>query len=399
MRKKETLWTGQFLLLLAVTLFSGAAGMMTIPLVTEYAMTVGADLTMASTVSGLMSIAGMIVCPFAGLLADRISRKWILVVANLGYALGFFCHIFCRNLVLLIIVRTWTGVFFGVTNVVNIAYSSNYISKERMGEGLGYIALSSIVAQAFGPSVGIWLLEASGYTMTFAGAGLSALLTMFIILIMPDKDEKKNPALARRKIALKDLFAVEFTSFMLMAVLLSGANGLVNTYVKLIARERNIENIALFFTVYSAAMVVLRPLVGKLMDKKGVFIILFPGFFFAAAGMVLIGIGSSLAIMLAAGVFKALGQGSCTPSMQAYCVKSLDKSRAGVASSTIMIGQSIGNAVTPILGSFVVKAAGYEIMFIGAGIVVLAGGLLLLLIQRRLDKKEPILRLENIQGN
>ena len=61
-----------------------------------------------------------------------------------------------------------------------------------------------------------------------------------------------------------------------------------------------------------------------------------------------------------------------------------------------MIGQSIGNAVTPILGSFVVKAAGYEIMFIGAGIVVLAGGLLLLLIQRRLDKKESILRLENI---
>ena len=245
MRKKETLWTGQFLLLLAVTLFSGAAGMMTIPLVTEYAMTVGADLTMASTVSGLMSIAGMIVCPFAGLLADRISRKWILVVANLGYALGFFCHIFCRNLVFLMIVRTWTGVFFGVTNVVNIAYSSNYISKERMGEGLGYIALSSIVAQAFGPSVGIWLLEANGYTMTFAGAGLSALLTMFIILIMPDKDEKKDPALARRKIALKDLFAVEFTSFMLMAVLLSGANGLVNTYVKLIAKERNIENLSL----------------------------------------------------------------------------------------------------------------------------------------------------------
>ena len=53
------------------------------PLVTEYAMTVGADLTMASTVSGLMSITGMIACPFAGLLADRISRKWILVFANL----------------------------------------------------------------------------------------------------------------------------------------------------------------------------------------------------------------------------------------------------------------------------------------------------------------------------
>ena len=135
-------------------------------------------------------------------------------------------------------------------------------------------------------------------------------------------------------------------------------------------------------------MVVLRPLTGKLMDKKGVFIILIPSFFFAAVGMFFVGVGSTLAMMLAAGVFKAMGQGSGTPSIQAYCVKSLDKSRAGVASSTILIGQSIGNAVSPILGSFVVKAAGYETLFIGAGITVLAGGLLLLIIQRNLDKKK-----------
>lgn len=388
MGKNGKLWSGQFLLLLCVTLFNGAAGMMTIPLVTEYAMTVGADLTMASTVSGLMSITGMIACPFAGLLADRISRKWILVFANLGYFICFVCHAFCGDLVSLMIVRGLTGIFFGVTNVVNIAYSANYIPKERMGEGLGYLALANIVAQAFGPSVGIWLLESFGYTMTFIGAGVSALITMVIILIIPDREGKKDPALAKRKIVLKELFAIEFTSFMLMAVLFSGANGLVSTYIKLIAKERNIENIALFFTFYSAAMVVLRPLTGKLMDKKGVFIILIPSFFFAAVGMFFVGVGSTLAMILAAGVFKAMGQGSGTPSIQAYCVKSLDKSRAGVASSTILIGQSIGNAVSPILGSFVVKAAGYETLFIGAGIIVLAGGLLLLMIQRNLDKKK-----------
>lgn len=390
MRKENTLWTWQFILLLCITLFNGAAGMMTIPLVTEYAMTVGADLTMASTVSGLMSIVSMVVCPLAGLLADRISRKKILVFANLGYGIGFVLHAFCTNLVSLFIVRSFTGIFFGVTNVVNIAYSSNYITKERMGEGLGYVSLSSIVAQAIGPSIGIWLLEASGYAMTFIGAGVSAFITMGIILLMPDKEGKKDLSQAKKGIVLKDMFAVEFTCFMLMAVVFSSANGLVSTYIKLIAKERNIENIAMFFTVYSASMIVLRPVTGKLIDKKGVFIILIPAFFFAAFGMFCIGYGTTLGVMLAAALFKALGQGSGTPSMQAYCVKSLDKSRAGVASSTILIGQSIGNAVSPILGSFVVKASGYETMFAGSGVIVLVGGLVLLVIQRGLDKKKQL---------
>lgn len=389
MTKKATLWTWEFVLLLCITLFNGVAGMMTIPLVTEFAMTIGADLTMASTVSGLMSIVSMVVCPIAGFLADRISRKKILVFANLGYGLGFILHAFCTNLVSLFIVRSFTGIFFGVTNVVNIAYSANYISRERMGEGLGYVSLASIVAQAMGPSIGIWLLDSSGYAMTFIGAGLSAIVTMTIVLIMPDKEGKKDLSQAK-KIVLKDLFALEFTGFMLMAVLFSSANGLVSTYIKLIARERNIENIALFFTVYSASMVVLRPLTGKLMDKKGVFIILIPAFFFAAFGMTCIGIGQSLGMMLAAGLFKALGQGSGTPSLQAYCVKTLDKSRAGVASSTILIGQSIGNAVSPIVGSFVVKSSGYEVLFLGAGAIVLSGGLILLMIQRTLDKKKQL---------
>ena len=42
MTKKATLWTWEFVLLLGITLFNGVAGMMTIPLVTEYALTIGA---------------------------------------------------------------------------------------------------------------------------------------------------------------------------------------------------------------------------------------------------------------------------------------------------------------------------------------------------------------------
>ena len=98
-------------------------------------------------------------------------------------------------------------------------------------------------------------------------------------------------------------------------------------------------------------------------------------------------VGSTFAMILAAGVFKAMGQGSGTPSIQAYCVKSLDKSRAGVTSSTILIGQSIGNAVSPILGSFVVRAADMK-HYSSAPASSSWQEDFVLMIQRNLDKKK-----------
>ena len=68
-------------------------------------------------------------------------------------------------------------------------------------------------------------------------------------------------------------------------------------------------------------------------------------------------------------------------------VKTLDKSKAGVATSTIMIGQNVGNAVAPIAGSFFVGPFGYEGMFCGFGVILLVAGMAILFLQSRVEKK------------
>ena len=59
-------------------------------------------------------------------------------------------------------------------------------------------------------------------------------------------------------------------------------------------------------------------------------------------------------------------------------MRTLDASKAGVAVSTIIIGQNLGNALAPIGGSFFVTAFGYEAMFCGMGVLTLLVGFLLL---------------------
>lgn len=383
-KKKVPLWTGTFLLLILLNLFYGAAGHMTLPLVADFAMTLGADLTLASTVAGLMPLVSLFVCPFAGLLSDRISRKKILVVASAGYGVALLLHSFANSVAMLMVLRLFTGIFFSLVTVTVIAFSTSYIPRERTGEGLGYAALATILAQAIGPAIGIWLSEIN-YSLTFAVSGVSALVCLVILLLIPNRQEPIKTQ--HKKFSINDLFAVKYVGFMLLAALFSSGNGLVSTYLKIIGDERGIGDISLFFTVYSVCMVALRPLTGKLLDKKGVYIILIPSVFFAALGIFLVGISYTLGLLIVASVAKALGQGSGTPSLQAHVVKTLDKSKAGVATSTIMIGQNVGNAVAPIAGSFFVGPFGYEGMFCGFGVILLVAGMAILFLQSRVEKK------------
>lgn len=116
-------------------------------------------------------------------------------------------------------------------------------------------------------------------------------------------------------------------------------------------------------------MVIFRPVMGSLHDKKGIYFIMIPAIITASLGVYLIGVGKTLAVMLLASIFKAIGQGTGTPSLQTEVIRKMDPSKSGVATSTVLIGMHIGNAFGPMLGGQLVTKIGYEKMFIGFAIV------------------------------
>lgn len=166
----------------------------------------------------------------------------------------------------------------------------------------------------------------------------------------------------------------------------SVVNSLVGNYLKMIATERAIPNIGLFFTVYSVVVFACRPFVGRLQDKKGLSAVLYPALFITAVSMVLIGKTNSLWVMLIAAGLKGIGQGTGAPCIQAECIKKLGRERSGVATSTCYIGQDLGMIIGPIAGSFVYNATDYAGVFnVGAIALLFVGGgaYLLYIITRR----------------
>ena len=108
---------------------------MTFPLVASFALDLGAELTVASSIAGIMSLIGMFMSPVAGVLSDRMNRKRLLMCTELFYALFLLGHAFATTIPFLVFLRAGTGVFFTINSVLTTAYASEFIPRDRMGRG------------------------------------------------------------------------------------------------------------------------------------------------------------------------------------------------------------------------------------------------------------------------
>ena len=98
--------------------------------------------------------------------------------------------------------------------------------------------------------------------------------------------------------------------------------------------ERNIQNYTMFFSVNALVLFLIRMVAGKLVDKKGLTIVITSSFFASAISMVLLAYASNLNMIVFAAILKAIGQGGGQVALQAECIKNVDAGKRGVAAST-----------------------------------------------------------------
>lgn len=390
----ERIWNRNFLLILIVNAMTGIASQMVTPLVSKYAISIGAPLTIAAAIASLMSISSLLCRPVSGAVTDMVNRKHLMMVASAVTALSVAGYSLASNVSVLVIMRTIHGISFSFMTVASMAFAAMYLPENKLGEGLGYLALGNILVQAVGPSLGLWLVDNVSYTACFIASAGFSLLGVIALSFVPYRkpativtDTNEFAPVKKRRFSLDSLIAKELIMYTVLIALFSCGNGLISTYLALVGDERGIENIAVFFTAYSLVLILVRPVSGKIFDKKGLSVILYPAYILFAIGMALIGAATKLWMIIVAGVLKSLGQGAGTPSIQAFCVKALGRERAGVASSTCLIGQDIGNAVAPIVGGFVAERFGYAPMFYGYAVLLAVFGCLLYFIQQRREKR------------
>lgn len=367
----EKLWNKHYILVLIVNVLTSFSFYMVATILSKYLVGIGATLTMAGFIVGLFSLTSLCCRPFSGIMADRLRNTTLLKWSNILMCVGLLGFTVTTSIPLLIVFRIINGVGFALSGTCQITLASHYIPKNKMGEGIGYIGLGMVLGSAVAPGFGLAIADAFGMKLTFF---LSAMLTVaaFVILCFFHEEKQEPKALRFR---LGDIIAVKALPFTLVAGSYSFVNGIIASYLVLYADELGVKGVSVYFTVCAVVLFIVRPFSGKLMDRRGIRITVFPGLVLTAVGMFMLGQSRTLPLILITGVLRSLGQGAAQPALQAGCINEVGLDKSGVATSTYYLGGDICQGIGPMIGGMVVEAIaginGYTALF------NICGGLLL----------------------
>lgn len=416
--KRDTLWSLSYIRLLLVQVISAFSFYMIVTVLITYltGASVGATTAMAGVISGLFSITSFVCRPFCGVITDRWNRMALLQGATLMMALGCFGYTFSGSLPLIIGARLLHGVGFAVNSTALVALATSFIPEKRLGEGIGYIGVANTIASAAAPGIGISIAHRFGEIGVFHLAGILAFAALLLLLpfsgTVPEKrrGNRKGQFFSqtrtggtspeKRQISGKlktgDIFAVKVLGYCILGGLFSFTNGVISSYLLSYSRILGIANIGLYFTLNAAALFFVRPFAGKMMDRCGLKMIAYPGFLVTALSMFLLASANhwpfpAVAVIVASGVIRAVGQGSVNPALQTECIRILGVERSGVATSSFYLGGDIGQGIGPMIAGLVIglgetEAKYYSVMFVVCGILMTVAMLLFYIMEKRMKK-------------
>lgn len=376
LRGPEKLWNSSYILVLIVSTLSSFSFYMVATIMSKYLVSLGVGITFAGFVVGLFSITSLVCRPFCGVMADNLNNIMLLIVSNVLMSIGLFGFaISSGSMATMILFRVLNGVGFSINGTVQVALIIHFIPRNRTGEGIGYLGISQLIGSACAPALGLAIAEQLGMSATFVIAAILPLTACVMLFFLRNiQVERKKDA--NKKITFSDIIDLKAIPFTIPYSTFSFTNGVINGYLVLYADQYSIKNVSIYFTLYAVAVFLVRPVSGKLMDRKGLQYTVFPGMIICALSLFLLGWTTALWMILATGLLRALGQGAAQPSLQAGCINHVGRERSGVATSTYFLGGDIGQGIGPMIGGFILAqiagVAGYRVLFSFCGVIMLA---------------------------
>ena len=367
--EKKRIFTIPFIMVLVMSVLSGAASYMVNPILPAFLISRGAPMEITGIISSLMSLVALFGRPFSGAASDRFNKKYLMILSYVLTIICMFLYTKADTVGMIIFVRILNGIAFSLSGTVSMAFGADFLPLERLGEGMSYIGIGTVVSTMIGPQLGDFVDAHYGMEAIFIGASILLLMCVIGTYLTPYKPTN----LTKEKFVFKfeNFFASELLMYVFLIGVLSIGNGILLYYLKDYGATRNIANISLYYTVSSITTVATKPFTGRWLDLKGVAYTLYPAFVISIAFAICFAEAHTLGLVLFAAVLKAIGQGSGSSAIQADSVRKLGLKRSGVASSSCYIGMDLGNVLGPAIGAFVISDYGYGPLFYGYAVLLL----------------------------
>lgn len=362
-----------------------------LPTLPLYVEDVGGTKQQIGLVMGSFAVGLLLFRPRLGALADRSSRKLVVLIGVGVVAIAPLGYLFAGSIPLLMLIRVFHGISIAAYTTGSSVLIVDLSPVEKRGEVIGYMSLSNPIGMALGPALGGFLQEQAGYTPLFLASFILGVLSFVLAF------QVEEPRLTPVEAPLVDAQSSEFptdtlsvkpekdkfwqllgsprlripTLVMLLVGLIFGS---VATFVALYIREANIDlNAGWFYTAAAMSSFCSRFFAGRASDRYGRGLFITVGLVCYTVSMLLLSQAQSGVAFLLAGFIEGSGAGTLIPAIVALISDRSHSHERGRVFALCIGGFDVGLAIAgPVFGNFA-QQLGYQGIFsLSLGIAFLA---------------------------
>ncbi|VEP15957.1 Arabinose efflux permease family protein [Hyella patelloides LEGE 07179] len=328
-----------------------------LPILPAYIQDVGGTTQQVGLVMGCFAIGLLCSRTWLGQIADRRSRKIVIVIGTIVAGTAPLGYIFIQSIQGLAAMRAFHGISIAAFTVGYSALVVDFAPRKHRGKLIGYMNLAVPLGMSVGPALGGFLQKNTNYPTLFAvsaACGLGALLLSSQLRELSQKElNLQHPGLEQPVRDFQQLISNSALVIPGIVLFLVGlVFGTLVAFLPLYVRELDIAfNVGLFYTVVAIASFTVRILIGKISDSYGRGILITISLIFYMISMVLLAKANSAEMLLLAGAAEGIGAGILIPTMLALISDRSYSNERGKVYALCLGGFDVGIALAgPVLG-------------------------------------------------
>ena len=373
--KEDALFTPSFICICSANLLFFIAFYMLIPVLPIYLLDeLHATQSTAGIILATYTIGALVIRPFSGYVVDIFQRKPLYLLCACLFAVQFSGYLFLGTLLLIGILRGLHGMAFGMLTTSATTLAVDIMPVSKLGTGVGIYGVTTSVAMALGPMLGMLLLEKVSYVGVFivafgcamTGAFMGALVRCDKIVI--DKGQKIS----------FDRFFLKKGTYAFIGLTMSGfLYGLLVNYLSVYARESGLNvNVGYFFCLLALGLILSRFFAGNLIDKGHICRLILGGKIVTMLGGLAFVYVPTLWCFFLSAVAIGLGYGMLSPSYQTVFINLAEPNQRGTANSTFFVAWDSGIGAAVLLGGLIAEVSSLQSAYLFALILMFLSAVL-----------------------
>jgi predicted MFS family arabinose efflux permease len=332
---------------------------------------------MVSLVTSIFALTAIATRFLTAMLMRKIHRN-VLLYIGLGIAAVITgIYVLADSIGSLLLMRVGYGIGFGMSSTIIPTLVSQIIPSRRMGEGIGYFGLSTSLAMSIGPMIGLNAMKQSGFG-TLAMIGTITILLSFPLLMLSraippsPRPSSASNAGSNAGSPTKPPFNKKLLFPAFLNVLLAVTYGGLLSFIALFGESVHLEQVGLFFLFNAITIIIIRPISGKVFDRRGHAAVLIPAVVCVIASLTILSYATTMPMLVLSALLYGLGFGAIQPTLQAWMLRSSTQAQYGMANSMFYNSTDLGVAAGAFILGAISAVSDYAVMYrYAAGFMVL----------------------------